>query len=166
MTRKAGFSRVQMTSGEARSFARDLLCLAKLNHCHPVKPTLLSPDCADYYPVLRLVKDLIRASRYSRSFCELRTFHLREAIGVFDAAVSMRGYIPPGAAMFVNRCREAMPKKGAPWLTRKQLQLRIQQGGGDERERRRLRKRERLNVWIDGIRERGETLLTSTVDPP
>lgn len=166
MTRKAGCIRVQMTDREAAALARAFLWFAKSIGCHPVLPGLLSADDTVCYPARGLIKDLIKASRHNRNHCELRADRTMSALTLLETAAIRGAFVPTPIMIFSRRCREVMKRRGCPRLTRRQLQQRILQGEGDERELRRLRKRERLNAWLDGVKERGETLLTYTVPPP
>lgn len=102
------------------------------------------------------------AARHERRFVTLD----RET-ACYCARLNVGLHVPFAASHFANECRKAVgTRRGAPGLTLAQLRQRLQDATGDERELRRLRKRERLEGWLERLRARGETLLTATEKPP
>lgn len=157
MTQKSGFVTIPLTRLEAAAAARSVLWANKIRSGRQVG-------------LDKLIRILVRAKRYERLSIQIPRESAENAAATLDAIMvigSQVGLFLPPDLTFFYRCRDAvMRKKGRPKLTRKQIQTWISYEQGDARELRRLKKRERLERWLDEIEARGETLITHSIPPP
>lgn len=142
-------------------------------------PSLLSdPERweADIQADERLAVWLERMSGWQRTSISLRREDLMRLVTWHDVVAFVPHLLPTaGALSFLRACRLAgHARVGRPRLDDERLNRRIFEGPAqpfrDARELRRLKKRARqhvlLDAWLDGIQDRGETLLTYSVPPP
>lgn len=177
MTRRAGFVPVSLSAQEARIVASWFVREAR--HTRTAVPTLLGggPDfkqrrAEQVHKLLEVAHFMVDSGRYKRKRVqmprEMASFivHCWECHLIRARCIGGWCWISPALNRLANECRQATRGPGCPRLSRKLVQARITSGGGDVRELRRLKKRERRDVWLDQVTERGETLLSTSLQPP
>lgn len=171
MTRAANTVRVPLTAGGALAVARWL-------HTYPF---LDKPSAAWQENTLLLTGRLRAAARHSRTHLELPRQLAEHASMMADGYIvwiSLAGALKwvlgdaADGVAFGRYCADALlRRRGRPRRTASQTVERVQRLASykysdPRREIRRLRRRVRLDEWSAAVRDRGETLLTSSAPPP
>lgn len=176
MTRRAGFVRVPLTAQGARRVGRWLA--SRVTDAGRNRDTLLTvgPDPERMAALNGVVVFMARAARFERTHVEIpremAALVASEVRLCQDAEITRQRLV--GVASFLaldqavvrlaRDCHAALKGRGRPRLTRGQQQEWIKSGQGDERELRRLKKRERFDKRIDRAIARGLSLLTADLN--
>lgn len=169
MTRRAGFVRIPINQQEALRLVREVILLQKV--MRPGSASLLCPDTPIQDPnIALLIRQILKASRFPRKYIEVKREQAESLARLWEAYLIRRVFGAPLFFLpdFVARSRQFMASKGRPKLSRAQVQRRASgemSAFYDEREERRMRKREQLSAWIEKSIESGFTLLTAPPPP-
>jgi len=172
MTKNAGDVEVSATAAHLKATARYIRAAgAVLRDRGP--SLLMGPDA---FNAARRADDLLadyldRLGRRQRASVRFARCVAAQVGQVEASLVFVLPNADPRVVEFVRACSHATRKRaGRPRLGRAALDRRVADAQHDpdvdEREVRRLRKRQRLEEWMDRVHARGESLLMSTEEMP